>query len=280
MKNNYQAVNIVSVTAMPFITNDGFQKSIVTLSSKKKDAIIQAKITVGSNEPYTVYLDRISFGISRQSINITDTNGMLKPGETTVLKIELFETDDYTGTPISVYKDNNWQRSRHWQFYISQTMHTDLGYTDYAETLPALYSSFIDTAKKYIKDSHNRAEDKENYKYAIESSWVLSEGYAKEKNADELEELVDLVKSGDFAVAAGRFNNAMENSGTEEIARLPYLTNKNLKDRYGLPSDNTIRMFDNPAISKSYITALNSATNMTIMLLQLMLRITNKKAKA
>ncbi|MGN1202703.1 MAG: hypothetical protein ACI4RF_05355, partial [Eubacterium sp.] len=204
-------------------------------------------------------LDRISFGISKQSINITDTNSMLKPGETTTLKIELFETENCTGTPISVYKDNNWQRSRHWQFYISQTMHTDLGYTDYAQTLPALYSSFIDTAKEYIKNSHNRAEDKENYKYAIESSWVLSEGYAREKNADELEELVDFVKSGDFAVGAGRFNNAMENSGTEEIARLPYLTNRHLKDRYGLPSDNTIRMFDNPAISKSYIDILNSA---------------------
>ncbi|MGN0523903.1 MAG: glycosyl hydrolase-related protein [Eubacterium sp.] len=253
MKKNFKKIDITRITATPFITSDGFQKAVIKLYSTYTSPELWARITVCGKEPYTEYLGKVPLGISKKEINITDTNTMLKPGETTVLKAELFEAKDLGGAPVAIYKDNNWQRTRHWQFYISQTMHTDLGYTDYPETLPALYSSFIDTAKKYIKDSHNRAEDRENYKYAIESSWVLSEGYAKEKNAHELEELVDLVEKGDFAVGAGRFNNANENCGTEEMARLPYLTNRNLKDRYGLPSDNTVRMFDNPAISKSYV---------------------------
>ncbi|MGN1420975.1 MAG: glycosyl hydrolase-related protein [Eubacterium sp.] len=254
-----QIIEIKNVRPTPFITKSGFQKANISLLNKGLKLSLWAKITVAFQKPYTYYLGVIPSGLSEKTISITDTNRLLKSGETTTLTIELYKNQYCSGKPVVVYENNCWQRSRHWEFYISQTMHTDLGYTDYAQTLPALYSSFIDTAKKNTENSYNRAEDKEKYKYAIESSWVLSAGYAKEKNADDIEALVDLVKNGDFAVGAGRFNNAMENSGTEEIARLPYLTNRNLKDSYSLPCDNTIRMFDNPAISKSYVDILNSA---------------------
>lgn len=252
-------ISIKKAEQTPFITKDGFQKAVIKIESTFNKIDVWGKITLGGLKPYTVYLGKIPFGKSAKTIFVKDTNEILNPGETTYLKIELFKHCSCVGKPVCIYENKEWKRSRHWEFYISQTMHTDLGYTDYAETLPALYTSFIDTAKKYNKASHNRTDDKVKYKYAIESSWVFSEGYAKEKNADEIEAFVDLVKKGDMAVGAGRFNNATENSGMEEIARLPYLTNRNLKDRYGLPSDNTIRMFDNPAISKSYIDVLNSA---------------------
>ncbi|MGN1328098.1 MAG: glycosyl hydrolase-related protein [Eubacterium sp.] len=252
-------VDIKDAKQTPYITKDGFQKVVIKLKSNSRGIDAWGKITLENIKPYTVYIGKIPFGISEKTISVKDTNEILKPNETACLKIELFKYSSCEGKPIGVYENRNWQRSRHWEFYISQTMHTDLGYTDYAETLPALYTSFIDTAQEYNKKSHNRADDREKYKYAVESSWMFSNNYAKEKNADEIEAFVKLVKSGDFAVGAGRFNNAVENSGTEEIARLPYLTNRNLKDRYDLPSDNTIRMFDNPAISKSYIDVLNSA---------------------
>ncbi|MGN0458976.1 MAG: hypothetical protein ACI4IL_08410, partial [Eubacterium sp.] len=255
----HRLICIKKAEQTPYITKDGFQRVVIKLESTFKEIDIWGKITIANIKPYTVYIGKIPFGRSAKTIPVKDTNKILKPGETTCIKIELYKHCSCEGKPVCVYESKEWQRSRHWEFYISQTMHTDLGYTDYAQTLPALYSSFIDTAKEYNRKSHSRAEDREKYKYAIESSWVFSEGYAKEKNADEIEAFVDLVKSGDMAVGAGRFNNATENSGTEEIARLPYLTNRNLKDSYGLPSDNTIRMFDNPAISKSYIDVLNSA---------------------
>ncbi|MGN0532416.1 MAG: glycosyl hydrolase-related protein [Eubacterium sp.] len=252
-------IQVKSVDATPFITKTGFQKTEITLLNKGRSADLWIKITIGAEKPYTFYLGTVQTGISKKAIPVTDTNSLLEPGHITVLKIEFHKEQSCSGKAVCVYENKNWQRSRHWKFYISQTMHTDLGYTDYAETLPALYTDFIDTAKQYIENSHNRAEDKEKYKYAIESSWVFSEGYAKEKNAKDIEDIAHLVKGGDFVIGAGRYNNAMENSGMEEMARLPYYTNRNLKDRYGLPSDNTIRMFDNPAISKSYIDILNSA---------------------
>ncbi|MGN0533110.1 MAG: glycosyl hydrolase-related protein [Eubacterium sp.] len=254
-----ELVYIKGASQTPFITADGFQRVILKLNSKCAGIELWAKIALKDISPYTIHMGKISFGNSSRTIFVTDTNKMLKPGETTSLKIELYKNKDCSGRAVCVYENKGWQRSRHWEFYISQTMHTDLGYTDYPEALPALYSSFIDTAQKYIGNSDKRTEDAEKYKYAIESSWVFSEGYAKEKNAEEIEGFVDLVKQGKAIVGAGRYNNTSENFGVEETERATYYTNRRLKDRYGMPCDNTIRMFDNPAISKSYVDILKSA---------------------
>ncbi|MGN1201939.1 MAG: hypothetical protein ACI4RF_01480, partial [Eubacterium sp.] len=259
MRQNTKTVKIISVNRTPFITTSGFQKTEVTLFNKGMKSDLWAKITVAFQKPYTFYIGTISSGVSKKIIPVTDTNGLLNPGEITTLKIELYKNQYCSGIPLSVYENKGWQRSRHWEFYISQTMHTDLGYTDYPEALRPLVSSYIDTVKQYIDNSEKRTQESEKYKYAIESSWVMSETYAKQRNANEIENFVDLVKQGRAAVGAGRYNNTSENFGIEEIARTTYSTNRNLKDRYGLPSDNTIRMFDNPAISKSFVDVANSA---------------------
>lgn len=255
----HQFVQITDAQQTPYITENGYQKVIISLKSVRRGMDLWGRITLEKEKPYTVYIGRIALGYSKKTISVPDTNKLLRPGETCSLKIELYKNQYCSGKCLCVYENKSWKRSRHWEFYWSQTMHTDLGYTDYPETLRPLYTSYVDSVKKYIADSYNRIEDKEKYKYAIESSWGFREGYAKEKRADEIEDFADFVKKGDLAVAAGRFNNATENCGTEELARSPYLTNRYLKDRYDLPEDHTIRMFDNPAITKSYVDILNSA---------------------
>lgn len=254
-----QQVYITDAQQTPYITKNGFQKVVLCLKSRCAGLDLWGKITLENTQPCTVYIGKLPLGASKKTISVRDTNKLLKPGETCALKIELYKNQYCSGKCLCVYENKSWQRSRHWEFYWSQTMHTDLGYTDYPETLRPLYTSFIDTAKQYIVRSYNRVEDKQKYKYAIESAWVFSESYAKEKDADTIEAFIKLVKKGNVAVSASRFNNAVENCGMEELARSPYLTNRYLKDRYGMPTGNTIRMFDNPAISKSYVDVLNSA---------------------
>lgn len=254
-----QQVYITDAQQTPYITKNGFQKVVLCLKSRCAGLDLWGKITLENAQPCTVYIGKLPLGASKKTISVRDTNKILNPGETCTLRIELYKNQYCSGKCLCVYENTNWQRSRHWEFYWSQSMHTDLGYTDYPETLRPLYTSFLEDVKKYIIRSYNRVEDKQKYKYAVESAWMFSEGYAKEKDADAIGAFVDLVKKGNIMVAAGRFNNAMENCGTEELARSPYLTNRYLKDRYGLPPGNTIRMFDNPAISKSYVDVLNSA---------------------
>ena len=108
-------------------------------------------------------------GENEIAILVPDTNNVLKPGYDSVLTLALYEDEKCETEPIAVHTEEHWARTRHWQFYMSQSMHTDIGYTNYQGQLPALYTSFIDTVKKFMKDSDMRDTDIQKYKYAIES---------------------------------------------------------------------------------------------------------------
>ncbi|MGN0570559.1 MAG: glycosyl hydrolase-related protein, partial [Candidatus Fimenecus sp.] len=253
------ALQMTAVKPTPFITNDGFQKVTVYFKSRCTNLHLWGKIAIAACTPFTVDFGKISRGKSEQSILLPDTNGILRPGETTTLKIELYENEALDGTPLTVYENTNWERTRHWQFYLSQMMHTDLGYTDYQETLRPLFTSYLNTAKGYIKDSESRENEPEKYKFAVESSWAVTAAYMQQQNAEELEELADLIKQDKVMVGAGKYNCTMECFGTEETARAAYHSKRIVPDRLHAPSSDTLRMFDNPAVSKSYVDIANSA---------------------
>lgn len=254
----YHAVQIVSVTPTPFVTADGFQKVTVLLKNTGFHLRLWARIAVEDIAPYTAALGKIPFGKSEESILLPDTKALLKPNETATCKIELFDNELCNGIPVAVYENSRFPRTRHWTFYLSQMMHTDLGYTDYQETLRPLFTSFLNTAKGYIKDSKARG-DKEPYKFAVESSWAVTESYMQEQNVAELEELANYVNKGDVAISASKFNATMENMGTEALARLAYQSKRIVPDLLHVPATDTLRMFDNPAVSKSYVDVANNA---------------------
>ena len=258
MKPKSNPIIIAKVEPTPFVTKDGFQETLLTL--KLRTAFSGwYRVTLGDMQPYTFPLGELKRGKRRVKILLRDTHDLLRPGETTRLRIELFRNKAYRGDPEAVYTTDCWGRTRHWEFYLSQTMHTDLGYTDYQEDLRTLFSRFLDTVKEYMKNSDRRDSDLQKYKYAIESGWVLGAGYMTQRNADQIQEIVDLIERGRMTVGAGRFNYTMECFSTEEAARAAYYTNRYLVDRLGIPPSTTQRMFDNPAFSKSYVDVAASA---------------------
>lgn len=198
-------------------------------------------------------------GENEIAILVPDTNKVLKPGYDSVLTLALYEDEKCETEPIAVHTEEHWARTRHWQFYMSQSMHTDIGYTNYQGQLPALYTSFIDTVKKFMKDSDMRDTDIEKYKYAIESGWVMGEGYMTQANAEEIKEVTELIGKGRMEIGAGQFNYTMECFSTEELARAAYYTNRYLVDKLGIAQSRVERMFDNPAFTKSYVDVANSA---------------------
>ena len=220
MKPKSNPIIIAKVEPTPFVTKDGFQETLLTL--KLRTAFSGwYRVTLGDMQPYTFPLGELKRGKRRVKILLRDTHDLLRPGETTRLRIELFRNKAYRGDPEAVYTTDCWGRTRHWEFYLSQTMHTDLGYTDYQEDLRTLFSRFLDTVKEYMKNSDRRDSDLQKYKYAIESGWVLGAGYMTQRNADQIQEIVDLIERGRMTVGAGRFNYTMECFSTEEGGRAP-----------------------------------------------------------
>lgn len=66
-----------------------------------------------------------------------------------------------------------------------------------------------------MKDSDMRDTDIEKYKYAIESGWVMGEGYMTQANAEEIKEVTELIGKGRMEIGAGQFNYTMECFSTE-----------------------------------------------------------------
>lgn len=245
-------INISNVKQTPYIRKDGFQEAVLSFRNSKKFNAWY-KVYIGDAESYVKPMGTVSKGKGKVTVLLTDTNAMVKPGETVKLKIEFYDNEKCCGNPVGVYENANFPRTRHWEFYYSQTMHTDLGYTDYQEDLRPLFSAFLDTVKQYMKNSDQRETDVQKYKYAIESGWVMGEGYMSCRNAEEIEEILDLIKKDRMTIGAGCCNHTMECFSTEETARAAYYTNRYLVDKLGISPSTTQRMFDNPAFSKSYV---------------------------
>lgn len=258
MREKRNTIAVSKLEPTPFVTVGGFQEALLTLRLRA-DFSGWYRVTMGDMPPYTFPLGALRRGKRQVKILLRDTHDLLRPGETIRLRIELFRNKAYRGEPEAAYTDHHWARTRHWEFYHSQTMHTDLGYTDYQEDLRPLFSVFLDTVKEYMKNSDGRASDLQKYRYAIESSWVLGEGYLKERQAEQIQEVVDLINDGRMTVGAGRFNYTMECFSTEETARAAYYTNRYLVDQLGISPSDTQRMFDNPAFCKSYVDVAASA---------------------
>lgn len=247
------------LSTTPFVTGGGFQKVTAQFFYAKSSFDAWYRVRVGSEPPYVRELGRILPGGQRQTLWITDTNALLAPGETTTLTVEIFDNEACGGAPRLTYTDNAWGRTRHWQFYYCQTMHTDIGYTDPQEELPELYASYLDTVEEYLQKSDRGIYGEQPYKYEVESAWMLQDGFMKTRSAEKTQGLVDRIRKGDVDVAAGRFNYTMECFDTEEAARAAYFTNRYLVDKLGIRPANTIRMFDNPAFSKSFVDVAASA---------------------
>lgn len=258
-----ETVIINSVKPLPNIRKaDGRQETIASIKNNGANLNAWAKVKVGNDQAYIVSVGEIKNGTADIMIPVTDTNSILSPGEKTALKIELFDNADCNGSALAEYTTTTWERTRHWEFYLSQSMHTDIGYTNYQENLKLRFSEYLDMAIDYVKKSENRATDIEKYKYNIESSFMLGEAYLKNRNADQISELLKLIKAGKISVGAGKFNYTMENFSAEETARASYYTNRTLLDMLedqGIKHSKTEWMFDNPSFTKSYVDVAASA---------------------
>lgn len=227
----------------------------VSLNNKSEGFNAWAKVVVGKDQPYIVKIDEpIKSGGNKIIIPVTDTKDRLKANETTTLKFELFDNEACTGSAKATYETDKWERTRRWEVYFSQTMHSDIGFTDYQENLKSKFADFLDQAKGFVDTSNKRETDVQKYKYMIESGFDLGESYMKKRNAEQIEEITELVKEQiNMSITAGLFNYTTETFNTEELARATYYTNRYLVDSLGIEPSELQNMFDNPSFSKSYV---------------------------
>ncbi len=237
--------------------NPKYQNDVKVKLNNKNENFINAwvKIYVGKDSPYVVKVENpINKGINEFVLPVTDTRNTMKANETTTLKLEFYDHESCDGEVKALYETNAWERTRHWEVYFSQTMHTDVGFTTYQEDLKKSIAGFLDQALTYVNESNQRESDKQKYKYMIESGFDVGDSFMENRNAEQIEKLADLVKEQiNMSITAGQFNYTTETFNTEELARATYYTNRYLADSLGIEPSELQNMFDNPSFSKGYV---------------------------
>ena len=69
----HQFVQITDAQQTPYITENGYQKVIISLKSVRRGMDLWGRITLEKEKPYTVYIGRVALGDSKKNISVPGT---------------------------------------------------------------------------------------------------------------------------------------------------------------------------------------------------------------
>ncbi len=133
------------------------------------------------------------------------------------------------------------------QIFVVSHSHLDIGFTRPPDEVAREYKASIDTAIRL-------AREHSDFRWTIESAWMLQQWLLRTDDAELVEELGDLLREGRLAlgVAFGNFHSGL--MGSEESNRLVYLGHR-LRRQFGIEGDLAFQN-DVPGFSWSFPRAL------------------------
>lgn len=129
-------------------------------------------------------------------------------------------------------KSTTAQFDRDWKIFVIPFSHTDVGFTAPVPEVIEQHRNYLDHVITYIDQTQSNPTESQ-FKWTIEVTWVL-EDYLKNRSPEEIEALMDYVRSGHIEIAAMHFSLQTDLAGPEELVRSLYFAQA-LKDEYGIP---------------------------------------------
>jgi hypothetical protein len=114
-----------------------------------------------------------------------------------------------------------WSPQRHWEVYLIQYAHHDLGYTDLPSNVLAEYDGFMDQVLRYCEGTEDWPEEEARFRYQCEQAWSVVH-YVENRPPEVVERLAHYIRNGQIEVTALFGNQTLELCGHEELVRLLY----------------------------------------------------------
>ena len=121
--------------------------------------------------------------------------------------------------------------------------HLDIGFTLPPDQVARDYKDSIDTAIRLVREN-------QDFRWTIESTWMLGEWLRRTRDSRLVEELGRYMREGRISVAAGFANMHSGLIGDEEMNRLVYLA-ETFRKRFSIPIEVAIQN-DVPGFSWAY----------------------------
>jgi len=159
------------------------------------------------------------------------------------------------GVDILASKELVWKPGKHWNVYLVQVSHHDLGYTDLPTNVLREYDTFFDNMLGMCKETDDWPEECK-FRYTVEQAWSILH-YFENRPPEVLAEMIERIKEGRIEVTALIGNQVSEIHGPEELVRALYPAFR-LKRKYDIPIT-TAELNDVPGFSWGLATALANA---------------------
>jgi len=216
-------MKILDVKPTVFIVRSetGLQQLVhVTIESPAEVADTRLMFVTPHREE-TTHLGTVPAGRSTHDIYIEDIR------EEVPARLELHERDE-----LHDRLELSWHPQKHWEVYLVQYAHHDLGYTDLPSNVLDEYDGFMDDVLAFCEETEHWPEDDARFRYQCEQFWSV-EHYIKNRPPQAIDRLIHYVKNGQIEITALFGNQTLELCGHEELVRLLYPAFE-LKRQYGI----------------------------------------------
>ncbi|MCU6708059.1 glycosyl hydrolase-related protein [Paenibacillus sp. J5C_2022] len=252
----HAATTITNITQTPWIIDDsGTLKSETRLTVTNTDSPYDGwvKISVAGLTPYMESIGTVGNGVNQVTVRVAE---LINDNDNVTFQV--YDNSGGTGTPkVSVTLPQ--KKIRHWKVYVAHDMHTDIGYTDYQETLRLnTFPGFLDTALNLADDTSAWGDD-DKFRYPVEASYMLYDSALKARDADWIERLKTHAANGRITYPYSYANFATEGMGTEQMARQMYYSARHLKDTLGTDPKKVYVHTDDTGFSWANVDALVQA---------------------
>jgi alpha-mannosidase len=114
-----------------------------------------------------------------------------------------------------------WQPQKHWEVYLIQYAHHDMGYTDLPSHVLVEYDGFMDQVLEYCAETEHWPEEEARFRYLCEQTWSVLH-YLENRPPAVIDRMAHYVRNGQIEVTALFGNQTLELCSSEELIRLMY----------------------------------------------------------
>ncbi len=225
-------------------SHDSLQQGVDLSLSNPGPTVAAEVIFRGGSGVQRLDLGCVPTGESRQRIYVPDMR------EPTPVEVALLANGHLCDS-----RSLTWQSTRHWEVYVTQASHHDLGYSDLPANVLRDQDRFLDDIVRWCEETADWPEDS-RFRYVIEQGWSVLH-YLEHRPPEMGERLLRLLRTGQVELTALFANETSELCGHEEQIRLLYPSFQ-LKRRYGVPIT-TAELNDVPGLAWGLVSVLAGA---------------------
>ncbi len=137
----------------------------------------------------------------------------------------------WAGGALQDEKTVDWQPQKHWEVYLVQYSHHDLGYTDLPQSVLREHARILDDVVRYCEETQGFPEEA-RFRWLVEQAWSVVQ-FVETRPPEDVARLVAAIRRGQIEVTALFGNMTSELCGHEQLIRLLYPAFA-LKRAYGI----------------------------------------------